>query len=83
MLKPLKNHIVAKKQKPAEKTESGLFLSDSAKSEHEYLVESVGAEVKQVKCGDKIVFKEYSGTTVKIGNDEFVIVKEEDVLATL
>ncbi|MBQ3318447.1 co-chaperone GroES [Candidatus Saccharibacteria bacterium] len=82
MLKPLKNHIVLKKQKPAEKTESGLFRPDSAKTEAEYVVESVGAEVKQVKKGDKVVFKEYSGTNVKINDEEYVVVKEEDVLAT-
>jgi chaperonin GroES len=44
---------------------------------------AVGKEVKQVKVGDRIVYKSYSTTDVKMGNDEYILVKEEDVLATV
>ena len=47
------------------------------------MVESVGPEVKAVKKGDKIVYKEYSTTEIKVDGTEYIIVKEEDVLATL
>ena len=47
------------------------------------MVESVGPEVKAVKKGDKIVYKEYSTTDIKIDEKEYIILKEEDVLATL
>ena len=46
-------------------------------------VVAVGEGVKEVKVGDKIIFKEYSHTSVKIDNKEYLIVNEEDVLATV
>ena len=47
------------------------------------VVESVGPDVKTIKKGDKIITKNYSTTDVKIDNKEYIIVKEEDILATL
>lgn len=83
-LKPLTKFIVAKKEKPAEKTASGLLLPDSNKEETAYaVVESVGPEVKNVKTGDKIIFKEYSTTNVKLDHEDYIIVEDKDVLATL
>ena len=46
-------------------------------------VEEVGPEVKVVKKGDKIVYKEYSTTEIKVEDEDFIILKEEDILATL
>ena len=47
------------------------------------VVEAVGPEVKAVKKGEKIVYKEYSTTEVKVDGRDYIILKEEDVLATL
>ena len=83
-LKPLQDRIVAKKETPAEKTASGFFMPGDAKEKPSYAtVESVGPDVKHVKKGDKIIFKEYSTTDVKVNNQDYLIVKEEDVLATI
>ena len=83
-LKPLKDRVVAKVEKPAEKTSSGLFLpSDSKEKKAFAVVESVGPDVKSVKKGDKIIYKEYSTTNVKIEDEDFIIVDEKDVLATI
>ena len=83
-LTPLTNRVVAKKEKPVSKTASGLLLPDSGKEEVAYaVVESVGPEVKTIKAGDKIIYKEYSTTPVKIDNTDYIIVEEKDVLATL
>ncbi len=83
-LKPLTNRVVATKEKPAEKTASGLLLPNSNKEEVAYaIVESVGPDVKNIKSGDKIIYKEYSTTNVKIAQIEYIIVEEKDVLATL
>ena len=83
-LKPLKNHVVAKLEKPAEKTASGLLLPDMNKEKAAYaVVESVGPEVKDIKPNDKIIYKEYSTTNVKISDEEYIIVEEKDVLAKL
>lgn len=83
-LKPLTNHVVAVKEKPAAKTASGILLPDTNKEETAYaVVESVGPEVKTIKASDKIIYKEYSTTEVKLGGKDYIIVEEKDVLATL
>ena len=82
-LKPLKDRIVAKVENPAEKTASGILLGDAKEKSAYAVVESVGPEVKEVKEGDKIVYKEYSTTEVKVDETDYIILKEEDVLATL
>lgn len=82
-LKPLNDRIVAVVEKPLEKTKSGILLGDSKEKPAYAVVESVGPEVKEVKKGDKIVYKEYSTTEVKVDETDYIILKEEDVLATL
>ncbi|MBQ2672908.1 co-chaperone GroES [Candidatus Saccharibacteria bacterium] len=82
-LKPLKDRVVAKIEKPLEKTKSGILLGEAKEKPAYAVVESVGPEVKSVKTGDKIVFKEYSTTEIKIDEEDYIILKEEDVLATL
>ena len=81
-LKPLKDRIVAVVEKPLEKTKSGILLGEAKEKPAYAVVESVGPEVKSVKKGDKIIYKEYSTTDIKLDNKDYVIVKEEDVLAT-
>lgn len=82
-LKPLKDRVVAIVEKPLEKTKSGILLGEAKEKPAYAVVESVGPEVKTVKKGEKIVFKEYSTTEIKIDSKEYIILKEEDILATL
>lgn len=82
-LKPLNDRIVAVVEKPLEKTKSGILLGEAKEKPAYATVESVGPEVKAVKKGDKIVYKEYSTTEVKLDDKDYIILKEEDVLATL
>ncbi len=82
-LKPLKDRIVAVVEKPQEKTASGILLGEAKEKPAYAVVESVGTDVKDVKKGDKIVYKEYSTTNIKLDDTEYIILKEEDVLATL
>lgn len=82
-LKPLNDRIVAKIEKPLETTKSGILLGDAKEKSAYALVESIGPAVKTVKKGDKIVYKEYSTTEIKLDEIEYIILKEEDVLATL
>lgn len=82
-LKPLKDRIVAVVEKPLEKTKSGILLGESKEKPAYAVVESVGPEVEAVKKGDKIVYKEYSTTNIKVDETEYIILKEEDVLATM
>lgn len=82
-LKPLNDRVVAKIEKPLEKTKSGILLGEAKEKSAYAVVESVGPAVKTVKKGDKIVYKEYSTTEIKLDETEYIILKEEDVLATL
>lgn len=83
-IKPLADRVVATREEAATKTASGLYLPTNAKEKPAYaVVQAVGPEVKAVKKGDRVVFKEYSTTELKVDNTEYLIIKEEDVLATL
>jgi chaperonin GroES len=81
---PLGERIVATAVEAESKTASGLYLPDGAKEKSKVaIVAAVGGDVKHVKVGDKIVYKEYSTTELKLDGTEYIIVKEEDVLATV
>lgn len=81
-LKPLDDRIVAVREEAAAQTTAGLYLPDNAKEKSQIAkVVAVGANVKEVKVGDRIVVREYSTTNIKIDGTEYLIVKEEDVLA--
>lgn len=82
-LKPLSDRIVALKEQPMKTTKSGILLGEAKEAPAYAVVESVGPDVKSVKKGDKIVYKNYSTTNVKLEDKDYIIVKEEDVLATL
>ncbi|MBO7664781.1 co-chaperone GroES [Candidatus Saccharibacteria bacterium] len=82
-LKPLKDYVVAKIEKPLEKTESGILLGTAKEKQAYAVIESTGPEVKTLKKGDKIIFKEFQTTEVKLDGTDYILVKEEDVLATL
>ena len=81
-LKPLKDYVVAYKEESKSTTASGLLLPEKEKPAYA-IVESVGKDVKEIKKGDKIVFKEYSTTPIKLDEKEYLLLKEEDILATL
>ncbi len=83
-IKPLADRVVAVREEAQTKTASGIFLPDNAKEKPVLAqVVAVGPKVAQLKVGDKIVYKEYSTTELKIDGKEYLIVKEEDVLATI
>ena len=92
-LKPLADRIVVKPLDPEEKTKSGLVLPDTAKEKpQEGKVISVGSgrlledgTVKklEVKSGDKVLYGKYSGTEVKVDGEDYLILREEDVLAVV
>ncbi|MDO4781508.1 MAG: co-chaperone GroES [Candidatus Saccharibacteria bacterium] len=83
-IQPLGDRVVAVREEAKTQTASGLYLPDSSKEKPVMAeVKAVGADVKQVKVGDKIVYKEYSTTELKIDGAEYLIVREEDILATV
>ena len=83
-IKPLADRVVAVREEAKTQTASGIYLPDTAKEKPAYaVVEAVGPDVKGIKVGDKIVHEAYKATELKIDNKEYLIVKEEDVLATV
>lgn len=83
-LKPLGDRIVAKAEESKTQTASGLYLPDSAKEKSKVAkVVATGKAAKDIKTGDRIIYKEYSTTEVKIDGVEYIVLKEEDILATL
>ena len=83
-LNPLNEWVVAEAEEAATKTASGLYLPDKAAEKPKVAkVLKVGKEVKEIKPGDRIVYKSYSTTEVKVEDKEYILVKEEDILATV
>jgi chaperonin GroES len=83
-LQPLADWVVAEQEDAITKTASGLYLPDkSAEKPKTAKVLKVGAKVKEIKVGDRIVYKSYSTTELKIDGTEYILVKEEDILATV
>lgn len=83
-LQPLGDYVVAQNEEAQAKTASGIYLPDNAQEKPKTAqVVATGPNAKQVKVGDRIVYKSYSTTDVKVDGDEYILVKEEDVLATV
>jgi chaperonin GroES len=83
-IKPLADRVVAVREVAKTQTASGIYLPDNAKEKPVLAeVKAIGPDVKGIKLGDKIVYKEYSTTELSIDGTEYLIVKEEDVLATV
>ncbi|GAC1387941.1 MAG: co-chaperone GroES [Candidatus Saccharimonadales bacterium] len=83
-IQPLADYVVAQQEEAQSKTASGLYLPGNAQEKPKVAkVLAVGKEVKQVKTGDRIIYKSYSTTEVKLGSDEYILIKEEDLLATI
>ena len=89
-IKPLGARVVIKKMEAEEKTEAGLLLSGSAKEkpqQAEVIAVGPGGVVDgkevtmQVKVGDKVIYSKYAGTDVKLGDEEFIVVKQNDIVA--
>jgi chaperonin GroES len=81
---PLGEYVVAEPEEAPTKTASGLYLPEkSAEKPKAAKVVAVGPGVKQLKVNDRILYKSYSPTEVKVDGTEYLLVKEEDVLATL
>jgi chaperonin GroES len=92
-IKPIGDKIIVKRLEAEERTKGGLVIPDTAKEKpKEGRVVTLGAGhmlktgklVKfQVKEGDRIIFASYSGTEVKIGGEEFMIMPEDEILAVV
>jgi chaperonin GroES len=91
--KPLRDRVFVKYTSEDEKTAGGLFIPDSAKEKPQKgVVIEVGPgkvtddgkrQPLEVKVGDTILFDKYSGSKVKIDDEEYLIIREEDILGII
>ena len=93
-IRPLYDRIVVKRiEESAEKTASGLFIPDSAKEkpqEGEVIAVGQGKRADDgklialdVKVGDRILFGKYSGSDIKMDGEEYLIMREDEVLGVI
>jgi chaperonin GroES len=92
-IRPLQDRVIVRRLEEEEKTKGGIIIPDTAKEKpQEGKVIAVGKgkiteEGKviplDVKVGDRILFGKYSGTEVKIGGEEHLIMREEDILGII
>jgi chaperonin GroES len=92
-LKPLGDRIVVKTMEAKDRTKSGLVLPDTAKEKpQEGKVIAIGSgrllddgsiKTLEIKNGDRVLYGKYSGTEISLQGDEYLILREEDVLAVV
>ncbi|MFO7294973.1 MAG: co-chaperone GroES [Caldicoprobacter sp.] len=91
-LRPLGDRVVIKALESEETTKGGIVLPSSAK-EKPQMAEVIavgpggmvdGKEIKmEVKVGDKVIYSKYAGTEVKLDDEEYIIVRQSDILAVV
>ncbi len=92
-LRPLQDRIIVKRVEEESTTKGGIIIPDTAKekpAEGEVIAVGIGRLGEdgkrialEIKKGDKILFSKYSGTEVKIEGDEYLIMREDDVLGII
>ena len=90
-IRPLHDRIVVQRLEQETKTASGIVIPDQAAEKPDQgVLKAVGngkigddGKVRplDVKVGDKVIFGKYSGQTVKVGDDELLVMREDDVMA--
>lgn len=83
-IKPLSEYVVTQADKKPTTTASGIYLTESAAEKSDVrIVKAVADDVKTIKVGDRVICKSYAGTEVKVGGEDYSLIKSEDILAIL
>lgn len=92
-IRPLQDRVIVQRVEEEEKTKGGIIIPDTAKEKpQEGKVIAVGkGKVSDngkvippdVKAGDRILFGKYSGSEVKLGGEEYLIMREDDILGVI
>ena len=85
-IKPLADRVIIRPQEAEEKTASGIIIPDSAKEKPQKgTVVAVGPGTKddkmEVKVGDVVLYGKYSGNEITVDDDDYLIMKQSDILA--
>ncbi len=92
-LRPLNDRVVVKRLEEEQKTAGGIIIPDTAKEKpiqgevlavgNGKLLDDGTRRALDVKVGDRVLFSKYAGTEVKIGMEEVLIMREDDILAII
>ncbi len=92
-IRPLHDRVVVKRSEQERTTASGIVIPDSAAEKPaEGVITAIGSGKKDdngksialdVKVGDKVLFKSYGGTPIKVDGEELLVMTEEDILAII
>ncbi len=92
-VRPLHDRVLVKRQIEEEKSKGGIYIPDTAKEkpiEGEIIAVGTGRVTEdgkvrplEVKKGDKVLFGKYAGTEIKIQGEEFLMMREEDILGII
>lgn len=84
-IQPLFDKVLIQPEKAEEKTASGIYIPDTVKQDKPQFgkIIAIGETVNTVKVGQKVVFAKYGPVELTLDKQEYLIVKEEDILATL
>jgi chaperonin GroES len=92
-VRPLHDRILVRRMAEEEKTAGGLFIPDTAKEKPQRgevvatgkgrILEDGKVLPLEVKVGDKVLFSKYMGTELKLEGNEYLMIKEEDVLGVI
>ena len=92
MIKPLSDRVLIKMKENEETTKSGIILTNSAKEKPQIAEvievgpgEKIKGELQEmyIKKGDKVIVSKYAGTEIKFEGEEYIIVKQDDILAVV
>mgnify|MGYP000999927712 FL=1 len=83
-IQPLAEYVVAQSEAEKKKTASGIILPEAATEKPKTAkVVAIGKKVADVKVGDRIIYKSFSSTEVKVDGQDYILVEQEDILATV
>ena len=93
-LRPLGDHIIVKSISAEETSQAGIIIPDTVSKERSErgeviavgpgkMMENGQRNVMEVKIGDKVMFKKYAPDEVKVGDEEYLVIRMEDVMAIL
>jgi len=92
-IRPLHDRVLVRRLEEEEKTKGGIIIPDTAKEKPQQgeviavgngkILEDGSVRKLDVKVGDKVIFSKYAGTEVKIEGEEYLIMREEDILGVI
>ena len=92
-IRPLHDRVIVRRLEEERKTAGGIVIPDTAKEKpiqgevvavgKGKVLENGDVRPLDVKAGDKVLFGKYSGTEVKVGNEELLVMREEDIMGVI